>query len=94
MKVGKASQASIEALFTFLENLEEKIDDDDTSVTDLRSFVDWIHSNIPIHWRAIVFGYQVLLDNACDPELNYLEFKPELRGFIADSKDMESVDLW
>lgn len=33
-------------------------------------------------WRRVVFGGQVAIDNACDPNLSYLEFKSEIRNAV------------
>jgi hypothetical protein len=30
----------------------------------------------------VVFGYEILVDNVCDPNLDYLEFKPELKELL------------
>lgn len=40
-------------------------------------------------WHRVVWGYQVLHDNVCDPALDYLEFKPELAEIIAAGSPME-----
>ena len=45
-------------------------------------YFDYYRSNIShIHMR-VVFGYEVLVDNVCDPDLDYLEFKPELKKLM------------
>ena len=45
-------------------------------------YFDYYRSNIShIHMR-VVFGYEVLVDNVCDPDLDYLEFKPEIKKFL------------
>lgn len=33
-------------------------------------------------WRRVVHGYTVLFDNCCDPDLDYLEWKPEYKAMI------------
>ena len=38
-----------------------------------------------IHFR-ILFGYKVLIDNCCDPELDYLEFNKEIKEALEKSK--------
>ncbi len=37
--------------------------------------------NVPA-WERTVFGYTVLVDNCCDPDLNYLEWRPEYKKAI------------
>jgi hypothetical protein len=45
-------------------------------------YFDYYRGNIShIHMR-VVFGYEVLVDNVCDPDLDYLEFKPELKKLL------------
>ena len=34
-----------------------------------------------IHMR-VIFGFEVLVDNVCDPDLDYLEFKPEIKKLL------------
>jgi len=43
-------------------------------------YMDYYERNISyIHMRVII-GFEVLVDNVCDPDLDYLEFKPEIRN--------------
>jgi hypothetical protein len=35
----------------------------------------------------IVFGYEVLVENVCDMELDYLDFNKELKKLMEDSKN-------
>ena len=45
-------------------------------------YFDYFQSHIShIHMR-IIFGYEVLVDNVCDPNLDYLEFKPEIKSLM------------
>ncbi len=42
-------------------------------------YMDYYQSHISwIHMR-VIFGFEVLVDNVCDPDLDYLEFKPEIK---------------
>jgi hypothetical protein len=42
-------------------------------------YMDYYESNIShIHMR-VIFGYEVLVDNVCNPDLDYLDFKPEIK---------------
>jgi hypothetical protein len=43
----------------------------------------------------VILGYDVLVENACDPDLDYLEFNPEIRNlleglakFVENQKDV------
>ncbi len=49
-------------------------------------YFDYYRSNIShIHMR-IIMGYEVLVDNVCDPDLDYLDFKPELKKLLDNEK--------
>jgi hypothetical protein len=32
----------------------------------------------------VIMGFEVLVDNACDPDLDYLDFKPEIKKLMKD----------
>jgi hypothetical protein len=45
-------------------------------------YMDYYQSHISwIHMR-IIMGFEVLIDNACDPDLDYLDFKPEIKKLL------------
>lgn len=33
-------------------------------------------------WRRVVMGMDVLIDQCCDPDLDYLEWRPDVRKFL------------
>ena len=37
-------------------------------------------------WGKITFGYRTLVENSCDPDLSFLEWRPDIKGFL-DSTD-------
>lgn len=42
-------------------------------------YMRYYYSNIShIHMR-IIFGFEVLVDNCCDPELDYLEYRSDIK---------------
>jgi hypothetical protein len=45
-------------------------------------YMDYFQRNISHIYMRIVFGYEILVDNVCDPDLNYLEFKPEIKELL------------
>lgn len=45
--------------------------------------------NVGHVWNRVVMGYEVLHDNCCDLEKNYLEWKPELLQIIEAGTPME-----
>lgn len=49
-------------------------------------YLDYFRANIShIHMR-IIFGYEVLVDNACDPELDYLDYNKEIKEALEKNK--------
>ncbi len=55
-------------------------DNDGSGSSDAK--ITAIVKRFPIHWRAIVEGYEVLLENACDPGLKHLEFRSDIKNFL------------
>ena len=78
LRMAKATPEDISELRDLLEKLDEYqsegIDNDEDFILDIMGDFEALHG-----WRRVVEGYQVLVDNACDPALDYLEFKPEIR---------------
>ncbi|GEM_PF-2551488 len=50
---------------------------DEDNFDDLKQFYEMVKALCPGLMR-VAWGYQVLVDNVCDPEKSYLEYKPEL----------------
>lgn len=46
--------------------------------------------NVPA-WERTVFGYEVLVDNCCDPDKSYLDWKPELKKLMPEEAASESL---
>ena len=45
-------------------------------------YFDYFQRNISYIHMRIIFGYEVLVDNVCDPDLDYLEFKSEIKKLM------------
>lgn len=73
MTMAKASKEEWEAVMRFARELDEEIKHPEKTDTELR---EWIEK-APSLFR-VVFGYQVIVDNACDPDSDTLAFKPEI----------------
>lgn len=77
MKMAKAPPEEVEKVLAFVVGLRERIhplhsDGDDEKLGK------WVRENAPPLER-VAFGYDVLIRNACDPNLDYLEFRPDIR---------------
>ena len=52
-------------------------------------YMDYYQNHIShIHMR-VIFGYQVLLDNVCDPEADTLEYKKEIKQYLPTENEFE-----
>ena len=83
MKVGKADRKEWEEVMKFMQGLEQKCPDWEVDDKDLGVWVREQFENIEGGMFRVVFGYQVLVDNACDPDSDVLEFKPEIAAAMA-----------
>ncbi len=77
MKMAKASKEEWEAVLRFVNELEEEIKWPQKTNEELGKWV----RNAPCMFR-VVFGYQVLVDNCTDTNLDHLEFKPEIKAAL------------
>lgn len=50
-------------------------------------YSSYYQENISHIWNRILFGFEVLLDNVCDPELDYLDFNKELKAMIKRAEE-------
>lgn len=73
----------------FLQKLEVIIeegclpDESDAEPTDV---FEWLHrqwEQVGPVWRRVLFAGQVAIDNACDPNADTLEWKPEIAAALA-----------
>ena len=81
LRMGKAPKSELERIRRFFDELEE-INHESDDIEKLGEFIySWLQSpNFSI--ERVLMGYQVLIDNACDPSLDYLDFKPEIKDAI------------
>ena len=77
MKVAKASKEEWEYVMKFVQTLEDEIKYPEKTDEELGAWV----RKAPCLFR-VVFGYQVLVDNCCDPDNDALEWKPELKKLM------------
>ena len=93
IRMAKATLDDISKLRDFLTKLEsyqeaECIDDSEELLLDIFEGVDKIFG-----WRRVIEGYQVLVDGACDPALDYLELKPELKAKLEDKPNVFMIEV-
>ena len=74
MKMAKADKTEWEAVMRFANELEEEIKYRHMTDEELGAWA----RKAPCLFR-VVFGYQTLVDNCADPNLDYLDFNPEIK---------------
>lgn len=52
----------------------------------------WRKANCCGSFGRIVMDAEVLIDNACDPNLDYLEFKPEIMEAINEYNEKRGIE--
>ncbi len=77
--MAKASQSDVDAVRDFFQALESKLDYWETTDESLGQWLETAYPTISSAWERILLGYEVLVTNACDPTLTYLDYKPEIK---------------
>lgn len=89
VKMAKPSEKDFDTVLRFLQGLDEiheyavitNDDGDDQDMDDPEKIVEWVESKWPQVVRAysrVLWAGKTAIDNACDPTLDVLEFKPEI----------------
>ena len=84
MKMAKASHEEVEAtikLAVRIDDLLRDISRDDEDVDRLIAKAVRTHQR---RWslQRVVFGYQILVDNCCDPDDTALEWRPDIKAML------------
>lgn len=85
MKMAKAPIEEWERVMRFVNELEHELKYCEMSDEQLGK---WVREKAPSMTRT-VFGYSVLVDNCCDPNVTTLAWKPE---WLEAMKDKERLD--
>lgn len=108
MKMAKASQDEIDRMIKLAHFLEATASErphdipyfpdndewewfDEENKEHLRRFYDRVKELCPGMMR-VTFGFQVLVDNCCDPDADTLEWKPELLKLMEQGKSTDAVE--
>ena len=81
MKMARASDRDIKALLDFFHEVEEAVDNGDDP-EDIGQLVADHWPAVGPAWCRIVYGYQVLRDNATDPGASALEWRPDIAAAL------------
>ena len=92
LKASKATPEDVQRVREFLQQLAEKVEDQENDLSEIGTFCHArFLSECGSHFERILFGFETLVENACDPNLGYLEWKPEIKSAMENSKAKETV---
>lgn len=86
LRQAKPKEEQIVALLRFLEHLEELLKSGAGPKKVFEFLIIEFH-NVKLHYRRIISALSVLLDACCDPDLVYLDWKPEIKK-IFETKEL------
>lgn len=86
MRMAMPSEADQEAVLRFLQDLEEVLDYGGEG--DIAEIVERHWPAVSVSWQRVYWAGLTAIENACDPNLSYLEFKPEI---LAAMKQAEAT---
>ena len=97
MRMARSSPEDINQLREFFFKLEELLEDWEKDECDIGQ---WITENYSEqcgrHWQRLLMGYETMFENACNPNLDYLSWKPEIQeainAFTASNKSLEPTE--
>jgi hypothetical protein len=93
LRLAKASVEDINQMRDFLFALEEKLNDPDVDPRDIGVFCDArFNSDCGRHFQRVLFGYETLVANACDPSLSYLDWRPEIKDALKHIMPVQDDD--
>lgn len=87
LQMAKASMEEWEKVMDFVQELDEKVAPSHWSAarTTDEELGKWVRAYLPSMMRT-VYGYRVLVDNCCDPNVDHLAFKPEISAALDAAK--------
>jgi len=79
MTVARCMPEQVDQMRDWFWELETKLSD---PYLDGQELLEWMQqtfsASIGMHWQRLLFGYETLIDNACDPSKSHLAWKPEI----------------
>ena len=79
MTAARCMPEALETMRQWLWDFEEKLE---YGVADNDEFVNWLQATyqhgLGMHWQRLIFGYETLVDNACDETKDHLAWKHDI----------------
>lgn len=107
LKMAKSSPEEMEKMLAFFNGLEAIFEgefqhdevfgnyDDDLQEAVGKYVVEWWEKFLDGSWGRFYWGFDTMLRSAADPDLTYLDFKPEIKAILdaheASSKGQDDV---
>lgn len=92
MKMARAYPDQLQRTREWFQKIEEMLDDEGSGPFEVGAFImKTFEKNRIDEYERILFGYETLIDNACDQTKSYLEFKPEILVAIAVASRAEEL---
>lgn len=87
LRMAKSPKEEREAMWTFFQKLEEMVEDPDVTLHEIGEYVadEMDEGLIGGGWRRLLWGFETVLENACDPDKDYLDWKPEYKALVEDN---------
>ena len=83
LRMARSMPKEINTMRQFLFDLEEKMYDLEYDNDDLANWLmDEYKKRFEPYWQRLFSGYETMFDNACNPNLDYLAWKPELQNLL------------
>lgn len=79
MRQAKATSEDIDALRELLSSIEEHVEGHGSE--ELLVGIKRLWKGCT-GWRRVVEGYSVLVENCCDPRVDHLEWRPDLKALM------------
>lgn len=86
----RARPDQVQRVRNWFQELEEVLNSDKPD-SALGEWIDATYARVESEWERILFGYETMVDNACDPTLSYLDFKPEIKAAMKNAATLEAL---
>lgn len=84
MKMAKASEEEVEATINLATRIDDLLRDTTRSNEHIDRLIAKAVRNHQQRWslQRVVFGYQVLVNNCCDPDASALEWRKDIQAML------------
>lgn len=91
MRLAKASKDDIRKMLRFVQ-LIEQIVALDVDADKIKRIVMRQYPRLCRGWIRIICGCDMLIENCCDPQLSYLDWRPDIKKFLEQPTRCQNGD--